>query len=90
MSLIALATNGKDTGRVVDEFTAKQMELDLTSVPKKAIYIKLTPDTDLFNKVVLCADHLEVTPTKAARILMRAGWLGYIKSKLMELRSKGL
>ncbi len=70
----------------MDEFSGKQLEMELIKPPDKAIYVKLTPGTELFNRVVACAEHLEVKPTKAARILLRAGWAGYAKSKLMDMR----
>ncbi len=77
---------GAATGRTVAEFTGMQMAMELTDLPDKAIYIKLTPGTDLFNKVVLCSRHFEVKPAKAGRLLMRAGWLGYIKSKVADMK----
>ncbi len=70
----------------MDEYTAQQMVLNLTDPPEKAIYVKLTPGTDLFNKVVLVSEHLEVTPTKAARVLMSGGFLSYIRTRLMDMR----
>ncbi len=66
------------------------MELDLGDPPEKAIYVKLTPGTDLFNQVVLVSNHLEVTPTKAARILMKQGFSNYMKSKIMDMKRKWL
>lgn len=60
--------------------------MELTDPPEKAIFIKLTPGTELFNKVVLCSRHFEVKPAKAARLLMRAGWLGYLKSKIIDMK----
>lgn len=79
---------GESTGRVLDVFIAKQMELDLTNLPEKAIFIKLSPGTELFNQVVMVSQHLEVKPARAGRILMKAGLLGYNKSKIIEMRRK--
>lgn len=72
------------------EFTAQQLKLDLTNPPEKAIYVKLTPGTDLFNKVVLVSEHLEVAPTKAARVLIAGGFSGYIRTRFMDMKRKWL
>lgn len=73
---------------MLDEFTAMKLTLELRDPPENDIYVKLSRGTELFNQVVVCSEHLEITPTKAARILMRAGWLGYIKSYIIEMRRK--
>ncbi|MEE8599431.1 MAG: hypothetical protein V3S69_08025 [Dehalococcoidales bacterium] len=74
----------------MDEFTAKQLELDLGDIPEKPIYVKLTPGTDLFNKVATVSNHLKVSPTKAARLLMAGGWASYVKTNLMDMKRKWL
>jgi len=62
------------------------LEINLTDPPDKAIYVKLSPGTELFNKVVMCSEHLRVPPTKAARMLLRAGWIGFTKSTVIHMR----
>lgn len=55
-----------------------QTELALNEpVTEKTIYVKLTPGTDLYIKVCRVADIASVTPTLAARMMMRNGWLGF-------------
>jgi hypothetical protein len=44
---------------------------------RKAIYIKLTPGTELYDKVVAVADETDVSLTKAGRMMMRNGWAGW-------------
>lgn len=79
-------SNGKSTGEVASEFEGEQLEISLDQDAGKAIYVKLTPGTELYNRVLMCSHHLEVKPTKAARMLMRSGWLSYVNSTIVNMR----
>lgn len=44
---------------------------------KKSVYVKLTQYTELYVKVERCAQLMDVPMTKAARLMMRNGYLGF-------------
>ncbi len=86
MSILMMEQNGKNIGEVCAEFEGEQMEISLTEDAQKAIYVKLSPGTELYNRVVMCSQHLEVKPTRAARMLMRSGWLAFVNSTIVNMR----
>ncbi len=62
------------------------MAIDFDEPPEKAVYIKLTPGTDLYKMVAVCANHFGVKPAKAGRILIRGGYTGFTKSNVINLK----
>lgn len=69
--------SGEATGEEFALFEAKQAEMDLTKKAPKPIYIKLTPGTELYEKVLSVSNEMDVAPTRAGRMMLRAGWLGF-------------
>ena len=79
MSILSIKKNGRNIGEDSEESTPKQLELPAPKQEGKAVYVKLTPGTDLYRKVFHVAKANDVPMTKAARILMRGGFLGFAK-----------
>ncbi|MCK5014671.1 MAG: hypothetical protein KAS66_12725 [Candidatus Omnitrophica bacterium] len=52
----------------------------------KPFHVKITPGTDLYIKVSDVAIDLGISPTKAARVLILGGWMGWRKFRLGELK----
>ncbi len=46
----------------------------------KPIVVKVAPRTEIFGMIWIAANHFSVKPTKAARILIRAGYLSLVAS----------
>jgi len=86
MSVIETKKNGVGIGAAQQIFGARQLEMEMEPGQDKPIHVKLSPGTDLFNQVLLCANYYQVTPTKAARMMMKAGGLGFQRVLLLEAR----
>ncbi len=72
-----MGKNGEPTGETSEKLPV-QGELILGPAPdEKAIFIKLSPGTDLYVKVKRVAKIADVKPSKAGRMMMRNGWLGF-------------
>ncbi len=63
-----------------EEFDQMEIQMSAEINSSKPIYIKLSAGTDMHQRVMMVAGHLGVTPTKAGRMLMRTGWLGFVRS----------
>jgi hypothetical protein len=87
MSILMMRKGGMTTGEVAAEFNGTQLEMPMPEVSGRAIYVKLTPGTELYNKVLMCAGHTQVTPTRAARMLIKAGWLSFSNSYVIHLKA---
>ncbi len=72
---------------VAAEFNGTQLEMIIPETPGKPIYVKLTPGTELYDKVLMCAGHTQVAPTRAARMLMKAGWLSFVNSYVIQMKA---
>lgn len=69
--------NGPVTGQTSKDFT--QAEMFDSSDFSKPFYLKITPGTDIHTKITEVADDLGVTQTKAGRVLILGGWMGWRK-----------
>ena len=46
----------------------------------KPVVVKIVSETEIFGMIWIAADHFSIKPTKAARILIRAGYLALVAS----------
>lgn len=53
--------------------------MKIEEVDDKAIFIKLTPGTDLHDQVLVVAHLCGVKAPRAGRLMMKAGWLGFAR-----------
>lgn len=71
-------TDGGNIGPTSHLFQA-EMNFGEVVVKEGPIYIKLSPGTSLYRIIVSVSMFLGVTPTKAGRVLIRAGYIGFSK-----------
>lgn len=71
-----------------EKFQQTAIEMDLKDPPEKAIYVKLTPGTPLFNQVCKVAERIGESPTQAARRLMGVGWIGFLRAIRYDLKGE--
>ncbi len=76
MSILQMK-GGKSTGETARELEVRQLELPEVEPVEKAVYVKLTPGTPLFEKVQTVSGVLGTTMTQSARFMMRNGYLGF-------------
>lgn len=69
--------NGPVTGPPSENYKQAEMFDDIDYI--KPFHIKITPGTDLYAKILAVSIDLQITPTKAARVLMLGGWMGWRK-----------
>ena len=84
MSIIRMPISGK-AGGGRSEKSMKQLEIPAPARRQdKVLYVKITPNTELYIKVQFVARLLAIKPTRAARMMMRNGWLGFKRFALEE------
>lgn len=69
--------DGPITGQTSKDF--KQGEMFSPDDFSKPFYLKITPGTDIHTKILEVGMDLGVTNTKAARVLILGGWMGWRK-----------
>lgn len=84
MSVIQMQMNGLPTGKTAEKSHASEEDAVSNTETERPIYIKLTPGTDIYIKVLTVANKLDVNPTRAARYMMRNGWLGFKRFAVSE------
>lgn len=83
MSILPIQ-NGPVTGQTSEDFKQAQMFDPADFI--KPFHVKITPGTDLYIKIADVAIDLGISPTKAARVLMLGGWMGWRKFRMGELK----
>ena len=79
MSILKMHGNGGSIGGPSEIFAGRQIAMALPEGDQKPIFLKITPGTDLYDQIEVVASKCQVKKPRAARLMIKAGWLGFAR-----------